>query len=305
MKNLFILLVSSTLFSLSSLAQPTAEICLVTVDTSQTHNLVVWERANVVSTNPVDSIIIWRADPTGVYGIVGAVHFDSLSEFHDLTADPNLHSYYYAIQAKDNTGLVGPLSPIHATIHFSVVDDGTGELHLVWTPYIGHSVDAYDCWLDSLANDLFILVNSTVSNDTDWTQSNPPINFLNAWYLVDVQWTLSCESTRASHNTTRSNKSQPVAGQMNLGHNEGLSSLFMFPNPAQDNLTVKFSSLVWKDTQIEIFDLNGKRVYTSSPVKVLGQYTHDINTSDLSAGIYTIRVQNGLDAINEKLIITK
>ena len=286
--------------------QPIAEICLATVDTGLTYNVVVWERASQMSVYPIDSMKIYRRTGVGTDVLVGAVHYDSLSEFHDLSADPNLQAYTYRIAAVDSTGTEGPKSLPHRTIHFSVLDNGNGNLHLVWTPYIGHQVDLYDCWRDSMGG---VTINNLIfttpsSNDTAWWDNNTPADWTNLWYKVDVQWTLSCESTRANHNTTRSNRTQPISGEVGVGE-KTLQAFNIYPNPSNGLITFEYSSLAWRNTTVKVFNVDGKEVYAEPVVRVRGQYRNQVDLSHLPAGVYVMRIENGIDRLSKRLIIAE
>jgi hypothetical protein len=67
---------------------PSVPICLVSVDSLSTHNIVVWEKP---STALSDIFLIFREITDSVYNQIGSVHYDSLSIYHDYdaAADPN------------------------------------------------------------------------------------------------------------------------------------------------------------------------------------------------------------------------
>ena len=100
MKNLYLLLAASLMvFSQNVQAQgPQTNICLVTVNEASSHNIIVWDRDDQTSVNPIDSIRIYREDGQNNYNLVGAVDYDNLSEFQDPSANPNTQSYSYKIK---------------------------------------------------------------------------------------------------------------------------------------------------------------------------------------------------------------
>jgi len=90
-------------------------ICLVTVDTTTGYNLVVWEKEVV---NYLSHYNIYQEQTqAGVYNLVGSVEYDSLSQFVDSLASPNIRSYRYKIGAVDTCGIESDLSWEHKTIH--------------------------------------------------------------------------------------------------------------------------------------------------------------------------------------------
>jgi hypothetical protein len=292
---LFTLSLLTFLLSSSYMAQgPVTEICLVTVDTTSSFNIIAWERASQSSVAPIDSMQIYRRALGGNDVLIATVEYDSLSEYHDMTANPNLRGYTYRIAGKDVTGVVGPLSAPARTIHFIITENAANELWLKWTPYIGKPIDFYQCW-DLVQGASPDLINSTTNNiDTAW-------NFMDAVpqttyeMKVDVSWTSGCTTTKANHNTTRSNH----AGGLFVGDNgasineNSIQEIFLSPNPTNGNSTLVFSSLNWNPIHVYVMDMQGRTVLKQAPIKVLGQYRMDLNMSDLAGGLYNVIIDNG------------
>ena len=283
------------LFSSIGISQgPVTEICLVTVDTTSSFNIIAWERASQTSALAIDSMLIYRRALGGNDSLIATVEYDSLSEFHDMTANPNLRGYTYRIAGKDVAGVVGPLSTPARTIHFIVVENASNELWLKWTPYIGKPIDFYQCW-DRQGGAYDSLVNATSNNtDTAWNFSgiNPQSNYN---MKVDVAWTSGCTTTKANHNTTRSNQAagifvgDPAASILE----NSIQEVYLAPNPANSNARLVFSSTSWNPINVTVVDMQGRIVKNYQTVKVLGQYSMDIDVSDLSNGLYNVVINNG------------
>ena len=79
-----------------------------------------------------------------------------------------------------------------------------------------------------------------------------------------------------------------------------LYQINVFPNPAEDYITVK-SNYSLNDAIISIFDLNGRRVLNYKN----GSDDSIINVSDLSAGEYILRIITSSQDIYSKKIIKK
>lgn len=278
---------------------PYTEICLVTVDTALDHNVVVWERSSQISVYPIDSILVYRVTLGGSDSLIATVEYDSLSEYHDTAANPNLHAYGYRIAGKDVNGNIGPLSAPHSTIHFILVQNQAGEFWLKWTPYIGNTVDFYQCWDMTQTPSQPNLINTT-SNGTDTSWNFTGAQFGGYDMKVDVGWSVGCTSSelKANHNTTRSNQASGsfvdiAAGIDNHGFENDIQEVIIAPNPMDESFKLTFSSLSWTPIDISIYDVNGRVVKTLSPVKVLGQYSLEIDMSDLDAGMYNLVMNNG------------
>ncbi|MEP0262484.1 T9SS type A sorting domain-containing protein [Dokdonia sp.] len=97
-------------------------------------------------------------------------------------------------------------------------------------------------------------------------------------------------------------------GRASLGANQGadcdtlntedhpFDAVAISPNPMQDQFTI--SGLTTQDTEIVIFDILGKRVYTQQNVT-----NQTINVSSLKTGIYMMTMISGDQQTTRKLII--
>ena len=72
-------------------------------------------------------------------------------------------------------------------------------------------------------------------------------------------------------------------------------SIKLHPNPVKNNLTVDLKSNI--NTDIEIFDILGKRVFKKSITK-----TSNLNLQDLKTGIYIVKITQGNSTITKKLV---
>ena len=74
-----------------------------------------------------------------------------------------------------------------------------------------------------------------------------------------------------------------------------LESVKFHPNPVKRDLTVELKSNV--ETEIEIFDILGKRVFKNTINK-----TNTLNLQALKTGIYIVKITQGNSTITKKLI---
>ncbi len=77
------------------------------------------------------------------------------------------------------------------------------------------------------------------------------------------------------------------------------SDLAVYPNPADDKLFVKWNEGYF--SEIRIFDAAGKLLYFENEAAL--ENTHEIDVSDLSAGIYYVRINNEKGVATKKVII--
>jgi hypothetical protein len=84
-------------------------------------------------------------------------------------------------------------------------------------------------------------------------------------------------------------------------------SLAVFPNPANENATFTFSSVLKGRGKLEVFDMTGAKVAELFNNNIINdtEYRVDLNVSVLARGIYTYRITNGVEAEVGRLIVTK
>ncbi len=76
--------------------------------------------------------------------------------------------------------------------------------------------------------------------------------------------------------------------------------LKLYPNPAGEQVTLQFESR--GSNMLELMDVQG-RVLIRKTFDAEGQVQHRLNTSELSAGVYLIRLQSGGAQVTRRLII--
>lgn len=278
---------------------PVPDICMVTVDTLSTHNIIYWQAP---TTSLIDSFIVYREDVTSVYTMIGSVGYSDASEFHDYGSDPNATTKRYKLAAKDASGTVSALSPYHNTIY--IVDNGAGQFS--WNPLYtiegaSNPVNNYILMRDDNSTGIWNQVAITAGTqntivDTDYSL------FPNASYYVATLWNISCDPNRATVNTTRSNIKHSSLST-NVLSNSVSDNVVVFPNPANQSVQIKFEG---SDGYIDIKIINmlGELVYQSMIDPASGSETiKEVNISEFSKGIYTVCIENGEDKLFKKLIV--
>ncbi|MEX0811044.1 MAG: T9SS type A sorting domain-containing protein [Chitinophagales bacterium] len=305
---------------------PYTPICLVTVDSSSNHNIVIWGKP--MDKSFIDSFLIYRETTTGVYTKIAGKHRDSLSEYHDYDANPNATSYRYKISVLDTCGVESDLSPYHNSIHLQNLGNG----NLQWTFYQIESstnpVTEFNVYRDNFGNGNFTqigLVPGTNSTFTDISYSSFP----DAEYLVDVHWGISCSPVARTVNTTRSNirkgsavtiidtsiidtVNNPIDTLDNdTTQNNDTSTVLVnfdaldlyvniYPNPATDVVYINTDAHV-QVKAIQVFDLPGKEVLR----KLLPSNSnlHSIPLDNLKTGIYLVLIDTNRGQVRKKLFV--
>ncbi len=183
-------------------------ICVVTVDSTSSMNVVVWDKPSLGL--GISSVNVYR-DVIGNYTLIGNVAYDSLSLFEDLdtiNANPNSLSYSYKISIVDSCANEGPKSDFHKTINLAPVNVIGGDATLIWDNYQGFNFAYYrimrntkgfdSTWvaIDSVTNSVFIKIDIGA----------PQVSKLS--YRVDVVTASVCLAEKGKNfNSSKSNTS--------------------------------------------------------------------------------------------------
>jgi hypothetical protein len=84
---------------------------------------------------------------------------------------------------------------------------------------------------------------------------------------------------------------------------EAVDNLYVYPNPASDNLTVKFELDRPQTVRIDLLSLKGETVYSESHSRFTGTFNGKIDLSSLSGGVYMLRVISERGISNTKIIV--
>lgn len=282
-------------------------LCMVTCNSNSTYNVVYWDKTVY---SDVDSFLIYREVMPGSYARIASVSYDSLSEFVDTAqsmgpanGDPNEASYRYKMQILFNCGSFSAMSPYHRTIH--IEDSGAGEFSWALRYEIEgapNPVTNYVLICDTLDVDVWTPVAVVSPTDTLAVDPNFATHAAIANWRVKTAWPITCTSTRATVNTTRSNIKNASMTTGIAGPN--LSDLVqLFPNPANDQITLMLSDAITKGS-ISIFNMTGQLVYEAQVTGVLGVVTvKHIDITHFSSGLYSIMIDNNGQRLHKKLVV--
>ncbi|MFN8316925.1 MAG: T9SS type A sorting domain-containing protein [Chitinophagales bacterium] len=274
---------------------PSVNICLITVDTNSTHNVVIWEKP---STNLIDSFIIYREFSTNIYSKVGAVPYNSTSIFHDYSANPNTTTYRYKITSLSSCGIESNKSPYHQSIHLQYLGQG----NFIWSFYeIENSpnpVLSYNFYRDNNGNSIYNKIGYLPGTNASFTDVNyDPIHPSN--YYVDVYWNISCQFP-GTVNTTRSNiKKSQILNEIDERIYD--SNFTFYPNPTSQTLFIK-TEFAGEKSLIRIQNAVGEIVFKNEYI----DNTNNIIQVDLNGlpnGVYNLQVISGKKIYNSKVIL--
>ncbi|WP_405293234.1 T9SS type A sorting domain-containing protein [Algibacter sp. Ld11] len=79
-------------------------------------------------------------------------------------------------------------------------------------------------------------------------------------------------------------------------------NLSIYPNPFNDSFTYKFDDQISSSTSVELFTMDGREIKTITNKDVTYGNTGTVNTSQLSSGLYLVRVTSGDLQSTRKLV---
>ncbi|OFY82719.1 MAG: hypothetical protein A3F72_06365 [Bacteroidetes bacterium RIFCSPLOWO2_12_FULL_35_15] len=289
----------STTVTIASLPQPVAPaICLVTVDDSSTHNIVIWEKPTSTS---ITNFKIYREDVTNIYTPIGIVPYDSLSEYHDYGADPNITTKRYKLSIVDTCGNESALSPYHNTIY--ITSSGSGQYN--WNLYsiegAANPVNNYVLYRDNTSTGVWNVVSITAG--TQQTLNDPGYaSYPNGSWRVETLWNITCTPTRVAVNTTRSNIKHPSI-TIGINSQAAIDATSIYPNPANDYVSIELMESV-QNANIRIMNSIGQIVYEQTVVSSGNSKTiKEIKTTNFEKGIYTIVIETSKAKAFKKLVV--
>jgi hypothetical protein len=279
------------------------DICIVTVDSLTTTNLVVWEKPE---TTGISHYNIYReTSQFGEYLLIDTVHYENLSVFNDVVASPKVRSWRYKISAVNTCGQEGPLSAAHKTLHLNAFEPGEGTVLITWDAYEGTAYTSYDLWryTDTTGWEQVVTLPANQQNYTDNIDfSTPGLD-----YMVEISPADGCMATKAQDfNTSRSNKEKGlfVPGTGTGDSNNSLNEVFgkdvavkVYPNPVQDHLLISLAGA--SGMQASFQDIQGKVVLTQK----LYEGVTSLDMNGLSSGVYFVNLQ--LNGVSEVVKIVK
>jgi hypothetical protein len=296
----------SAMFAVNA-ALTSLNICMVTVDDSSKHNLIIWEKP-VVAT--IDSFIVFRETTTNNYQQIGALPYAALSQFLDtvqtkywpFTGDPNSGAYRYKIGIRDTCGNYSPLSPYHNTIYSVQVTPGT----FTWNPYEIEgqpspvpTLTSYILYRDDANTGIFNEVTGVAGSQTTIADA-AYLSYPNGRWMVETSWGISCTpSLRMEQSATVSSSRSNVRNNLNVATGIPTEAGFNFaayPNPASKVLTIEYQG-GYRAYSIRILNMLGDALFVKelsgagATNASAGKNTEQVDVSGFAAGMYIISIQ--------------
>ena len=285
------------------------DICMVSIDSLFNNNIVYWDKT---VTSKVDSFIIYREVSSGVYKRIGAKPYGALSRFIDTTrsvgpanGDPNITSYRYKLQLRDSCGNYSALSPYHNTFYFTAINN-TGNF--IWNSYTVENltltpVSTCNLLRDNLGTNTWTVVGNCAGTQTNINDPAFASFPLAVWRIDGLGFNCNpTYKTTAQINKSKSNVKNNfnAPGLPTVVKNQDLNmNIGILPNPAQHEINVYFGNNINTTTKLTVMDIVGKSV---AEINVNEGNMVTIPLSDLSSGVYFMKVQQGKNTVIKKFI---
>jgi hypothetical protein len=276
-------------------------ICIVTVDTSTSTNLVVWEKVA-----DAEMYYVFReTTEKDKYILAGSVPGDALSVFTDSIADPHIRAYRYKIAAVDECGSVSFMSTFHKTVHLRVYPElNTDNIILAWDDYAGEDVASFEVWRHSSVFG-WELLETLPANLFSYIDINVPPGTVK--YIVRVPIPEACYpagNPKAGSGPYSQSMSNMEDNRFLTGNAEikMKSSFFLYPNPTTGKCILWSETIDLKEAEIKVLDLQGRVVYSDRQDNIQdGRISIDLTGQ--APGSYFVKVKSGVYNMFNKLII--
>jgi hypothetical protein len=273
------------------------QICIVTLDSTNTYNMVVWN--NTPGEN-IDKYRIYKqSDSTSQFILLGEEPATQFSTYTDITSTPSQTSASYAISIVDSCNNESSLSATHTTILLSSNLGINHTVNLNWNAYVGFTYSDFEIWRSANGGPMTLL--STVANNTfAYIDNSPPIQ---AYYQIQITNPNGCNPSRSAfdYSTVRSNIVNN-SGSTNSIENLSVAELSMnvYPNPSNGTVYVKIAAQRSQVAELQVKDVLGRLVREES-IEIKPD-DNNINFTRPITGTYCIEILNSSNEIVGKKV---
>jgi hypothetical protein len=269
-------------------------ICVVSVDSLSTHNLIVYEKPP--GFNAIDSFFIYREIGLNAYQTIGVLADTSYSIFHDYNSNPNASANKYKIAVKNKCGIETVSSLYHNTIHLQYLGLGNFQWNNYEIEGQSNPVLSYNFFRDDNSTGLFNLIQTIPGGNNSFTDV-AYASFPNASYQVNVNWItpVNCNPTSRATASLYTSSSNILNRNLIGFQDEKFGFIQIYPNPTKEMVNINFglNFLLLKNYSISVLNIIGENII-NFPVE---HQHHSIQTSEWNAGFYIISVVNTDDKV--------
>jgi hypothetical protein len=286
--------VTEVVFINNSFNFPNSEICLVSVDSTDGKNNIIWDK---IQNQGIQWYKIYKQNSTtSLFDSIGIVHIDSFSIFKDNNSNPSQQSASYRISAVDSCGYELLNFNDHTTIHLSANQGVNNNVNLQWNAYDGFNYSNFEIYRSNNGSP-YSMIGTVANNSFSFTDLTPPSS--TNYYFVAVTKPTPCNPSKSaailkSVSNILDGQGNPVNSNTNIQNPNDLIKIS--PNPSSDFISIQnlTSSPI---TNIAMYDMLGRELLNKSI------YVEDLYSLELSctAGTYFLKIEteNGIIAIQK------
>ncbi len=178
----------------------------------------------------------------------------------------------------------------------------------------------WSVWIDYNHNGLFTDAgeNVAIGNGTGDVNSSftVPVNALNGSTRMRIQMQYNSQQTNSCATYTYGEvedytvviignaqiPTTPTPGTIGSNTQDGL---FLYPNPAKDNLTAEFMNGINGKVKINVYDVIGKLMMTTENKFLEGTNNLNVNISALPNGLYIFEIENNGEIKRQKFMVSR
>lgn len=269
------------------------EICMVGVDSITGKNKIIWNHPISTTVNVVE---IFKENTVNNFVKIAEVPYTQ-GEFIDSASQPNVKSDRYKISILDSCGLESVQSNAHKTIDLTVNKGTNGSWILRWEIYEGVSASTYLIYRGRDKSNLQLYGSASGAGTSQLTFTDiGPISGI-MYYQVEAKNPNPCDAVNGTSIRSNAATGSPV-GIIEYSNESNFS---IYPNPANDQLTIDVENGVTQNLSLTIYNEIGGVVKTVS----IHQIKQQFDISELSNGFYLVELKSLNGSSVQKLTIEK
>ena len=277
---------------------------MVSVDQMSGKNIIVWEP---VEGELIEEYVVYReTNQSNVYQEIGSVNKNEATIFIDLNSNPIVQASRYKLGFRDLEGNEYPKSDFHQTIHLTISPGVGNSWNLIWSPYLGFQVQSYNIYRGDApdAMELIATISGNFTSYTDFGSTGGGV-----YYMVEVVSPNPCSPGNMlnginSFGSTTSNVASNILTAI-ADREENQNKLVVYPVPASQSVTVKFTDAIQGTAKIEVINQLGQVVKTSEITVNNQESIFRLDVSDLNNGMYFLVAHNNENTTTTRLIINR
>lgn len=215
----------------------------------------------------------------------------------DIDAKPATRTYKYKVKVKDASDVYSAFSEMQQSVHLSI-NEGLGSTrNLIWTSYLGKTVDWYEVWA-SEDDDFYESGTKSVqlatfpNTDNSFTDLGTTVY---DYYLIATNFSRPEPLKSGYGSVSKSNVFSILDGFTNTL----IPTLKIYPNPVTDEARLVFDNAGNNKFTLRVMDLSGKIIREQ---KNITGTEFDFKRNDLPMGVYILQLY-GERSITAKIVI--